>query len=89
MIKKKPICNKNVSKPIKKENDDDRVLKTEPAKKSCFHPSFEVALVHQFLGRNLDDAELVAKKLPGKQKKNAAGMAAFAAIIHLQQEVHV
>ena len=37
----------------------------------------------------LDHAELVAEKLPWALKRNAAGLVAFAAFIHLRQEVHV
>ena len=37
----------------------------------------------------MDDAELVAETLPWSQKRNAAGVAAFAAFNHLQQEVHI
>ena len=53
VIKTEPTCDKNASKPvIKKENDDDCVLKSEPTKKSCVHPSFELTLVLQSLGKN-------------------------------------
>ena len=45
--------------------------------------------IDSYLGLTLDDAELVAERLPGKQKRNAAGVAAFAAFIHLRQGVHV
>ena len=41
----------------------------------------------------MDDAELVAETLPWSQKRNAtgvaAGVAAFVAFNHLQQEVHM
>ena len=37
----------------------------------------------------VDDAELVAETQPWSQKRNAAGVAAFAAFNHLQQEVHI
>ena len=67
-------------------------MKTEPAspkKKALVKPSSEVTPVLLSLGRTQDDAELVEEKLLGKQKKNAVGVAAFAAFIHLRQCVHV
>ena len=41
------------------------------------------------IGLTVDDAELVAETLPWSQKRNPAGVAAFAAFNHLQQEVHM
>ena len=37
----------------------------------------------------MDNVELVVETLPWSQKRNATGVVAFAAFIHLRQEVHV
>ena len=71
---------------VKPSSQDKRVL--GDLGKSV-NRKFFYSNIHFSAGLTVDDAELVAETLPWSQKRNAAGVAAFAAFIHLRQEVHV
>ena len=71
---------------VKPSSQDKRVLRS-----LCNNSVSKSYLILEilFVGLTLEDAELVAEILPWNQKRNGAGVAAFAAFINLRQDVHV